>query len=81
MPSPIKAVGVPRSLLRRIASHCAKKVKKLDWEVRQLCPLSKMTKRKLESESAWFKGRGDFARELLMIGDAVEKGMKERGEI
>jgi hypothetical protein len=41
----------------------------------------KMTRRKLELKSGWFKGRGDFARELLMISDAVEKGMKERGEI
>jgi hypothetical protein len=81
MPTPIKAVAVPRSLLRRISSNCRKKEKQLLWEASQLDPLSKMTRRKLELKSGWFKGRGDFARELLMISDAVEKGMKERGEI
>ena len=80
MPSPIKAVGVPRSLLRRISSNCRNKVRQLELEARQLCPLSKMTRGKLELKIGWFEGRGDFARELLMIGDAVEKGMKERGE-
>jgi hypothetical protein len=80
MSSPIKAVGVPRSLLRQIVSGCSKKVAECDRKEKRLDPSWEMSLRSLSMRRSYYKGRGDFARELLMIGDAVEKGMKERGE-
>jgi hypothetical protein len=80
MPTQIKAVAVPRSLLRRIVSICSKKVAECDRKEKRLDPSWEMSLRSLEMRRSYYKGRGNFARELLMISDAVEKGMKERGE-